>query len=119
MCLLLLYQFNQRIAFHFIIENKSDEKVDASSIIKKISVKAGDEEVEKSSLSANESYCKTAQGKEEYTVLQYERMNSSIIIPKDKLAGYVGFEVPKDEPKLRIIINDSDVIEIDNPAYKK
>lgn len=105
----------QRIAFHLILENKKDENIYSSKILERIKLKAGDEEVNSSSLRANDTFCKTIQGKEEYTQI----ITNTSILPGDKLAGYVGFEVPKNEKTIKFIINDSHIIEIDNPTYKK
>ena len=105
----------QRIAFHIVLENKKEENVNSSTILKSIDLKAGDEKVKTSSLKADSTFCKTIQGKEEYTQI----ITNTSILPGDKLAGYVGYEVPKDEKTLKFIINDSKVIEIDNPAYSK
>ena len=105
----------QKIAFHFIIENKSNANITSRDILKNVKLKAGDEETDSAKLSTSENFCQVIQGKASYNELN----DNTTIIPKDKLSGYLGFEIPKSEKSIKFIINDSNVIEIKNPAYKK
>lgn len=104
----------QRIAFYLTVENTSDKAMDTYFLSRDIVMKANNEVVSSSSLRASDHFCDVVSGKEEYT-----KLGGSKLLAHDKVSGYVGFEVPKNAEKIKFIINDDKVIEIDNPAYEK
>ena len=104
----------QKIAFHIVVANETEETIDAS-LIRNIELKAGDEKAKSVSLEENDAFCDLVQGEREYTFFPY----NGKILKGDKLSGYRGFEVSKKAEKLKFIINDDIVIEMDNPVYEK
>lgn len=105
----------QKIAFHFVIENKSNTSITIDDIIDNLKLKAGDEEVKTANLSTSENFCQVIQGKSSYNELD----DNTTIVSKDKLSGYIGFEIPKSEKELKFIINEKDIIKINNPSFEK
>ena len=103
----------QRVAFHFMIENTSDQTISTSSIVSSIDLKAEDEVVYQSDIKADTHFCDTIQGKEEYT-----KLPSTKVLSGDKVSGYLGFEIPKNKEKIKFVIDDDIIIEMDNPVYE-
>jgi len=104
----------KKIAFHIIIQNLNGEPKKVYDIIKKIDLKADDENLEEVKTKTDESFCKVVQGKASYNNIA----ENSTILANDKTSGYIGFEVPEEKKNLKFIINDSEIIEIKNPIYK-
>lgn len=104
----------QWVAFHFVIENITDETISTSSIVNHISLKVEDEMANKKFLKADDHFCEVRRGKNDYTELP-----STNLLAGDKISGYVGFEVPKNKEKMKFILDDDYVIEMDNPVYEK
>ena len=105
----------QKVAFHLIIENKTTDNLKTNNILKDILLKAGDEQTQEVETKTDKNFCKVIQGKESYNNI----LKNSTILSGDKLSGYIGFEVPKNEEKLKLIINNTHIIEMDNPVYEK
>ena len=103
----------QKVAFHFLVENTSDETISTRDVVYKITLKAEDELVEESDLNADTHFCEVLQGKKEYNKLPVVD-----VLSKDKISGYIGYQVPKNKEKLKFIVDDSLVIEFDNPFYE-
>jgi len=104
----------QRIAFHFVIENTGENTLTNMSLPYKITAKADSEVLNKSSIHADRSFCNLKQGKKDYNDI-----SGSKILVGDKESGYIGYEVPTNAEKLKFIIDEEHIIEMDNPAYKK
>ena len=105
----------KKVAFHIIIENLESQPKEVSDLIKKVNLKAGDENLEEVETNTDENFCKVVQGKASYnSIAKY-----TSILPNDKTSGYIGFEVPENEENLKFIINDSEIIEIKNPVFKE
>ena len=104
----------KKVAFHIVVTNESNETIDAS-LIRDIELKIGDEMASKASLEENSAFCDLVQGEKEYTFFPY----NGKILSGDKLSGYRGFVVSKKVEKIKFIINDDIVIEMDNPVYEK
>ena len=104
----------QRIAFYFTIENTGEKSIETYSLIYGIQLKANNEVVSSSSLRADDHFCNVRQGKKDYT-----KLSGTKLLAKDKLSGYIGYEVPTGAEKLKFIIDEDHIIEMDNPAYKK
>ena len=88
---------------------------EVSDLIKKINLKAGDENLEEVETNTDENFCNVVQGKASYNNIAED----TSILPNDKTSGYIGFEVPENEENLKFIINDSEIIEIKNPVFKE
>lgn len=100
----------QKIAFHFIVENKSDSNM-IVGVFDKITLTADDYAVQEADLEVN-PLCEVVSGK-----ASYDELNRNTIMPNNKLQGYVGFEVPVDKKELKFTFGDA-IITMDNPAYK-
>lgn len=105
----------KKIAFHVIIENLEKDPKKVSELIKKIDLKAGDENLEEVETETDENFCNVVQGKASYNNIDED----TSILSNDKTSGYIGFEVPENEEVLKFIINDSEIIEIKNPVFKE
>ena len=105
----------KKIAFHIIIKNLESQPKEVSDLIKKINLKAGDENLEEVETNTDENFCNVVQGKASYNSIAED----TSILPNDKTSGYIGFEVPENEENLKFIINDSEIIEIKNPVFKE
>ena len=101
----------QKIAFHFIIENLSNETFN-TTFDGKVSLTADDYKVSSTSMEKC-VFCYTAVGKDNYESIQNTEIASS-----EKLQGYVGFEVPKDKKNLKFKFGDYIFIPMDNPVYQ-
>ena len=101
----------QKIAFHFIIENLSNETFN-TTFDGKVSLTADDYKVSSTSMEKC-VFCYTAVGKDNYESIQNTEIASS-----EKLQGYVGFEVPKDKKNLKFKFGDYIFITMDNPVYQ-
>lgn len=100
----------QKIAFHFEIENLTDNVIFLWS--EGISLTADDYEVEETDLkSPGDSFAKVVEGKGNYPDISRGTIKS-----KSKLKGYVGYLVPKNTEKLKFEVGDYIIIEMDNPA---
>ena len=100
----------QKIAFHFVLENKSDR---SKSLYHVIDLTADDYPVERTKMEVTPNFSKVVKGKEKYENLENQTLKSG-----QTLKGYVGFLVPKDKKTLKFLI-DGITIEMKNPAYKK
>lgn len=101
----------QKIAFNFLIENKSDDNMYIGGF-NEINLTADDYSVEEADLEVN-SLSYVVSGK-----ASYDELSNNIINPNSKLQGYVGFEVPVDKKELKFGFNNV-VITMDNPAYQE
>ena len=104
----------QKVAFHFIIENTTDETISTNNIVRNIVLKAEDEQLNRAEVKTDTNFCKVVQGKEEYNSLP-----STTILSHDKVSGYVGFQVPINKEKLKFIIEENLIVEMDNPFFEK
>jgi len=104
----------QKVAFHFLIENTSDDTISTRSIVNNITLKAEDELVESTGLNADTHFCEVLQGKKEYNKLPI-----TDVLSNDKISGYIGYQVPKNKEKLKFIIENDLIIEFDNPFYEE
>ncbi|MBQ3306584.1 MAG: DUF4352 domain-containing protein [Bacilli bacterium] len=104
----------QKVAFHFLIENTSEESISTSSIVYNVDVKAEDEVVYSSGLKADENFCNVIQGKKDYN-----KLPSTNLLAGDKVSGYLGYQIPKNKEKLKFVIDNSVVIEMTNPVYEE
>lgn len=102
----------KRIAFYIEYTNKSKDNISTSSFINNLIVKADDEVLSKSSIHANSHFCEVVTGKEEYTAFPVTE-----VLPNDKVAGYVGYEVPVTAKKIKFIFSKNQILEIENPVY--
>lgn len=102
----------QKIAFHFVIENISDDNLHTFSDVN-VSLTADDYNVEKADIEKC-MFCYTVTGRD-----SYESIDSLIINSGDKLQGYAGFLVPKDKKKLKFKVGENITINMDNPAYQQ
>lgn len=100
----------QKVAFHFIIENKDDSDYTIHGF-NSFNLTADDYAVESADLEAC-VFCYAAEGREKYDSLLDQTIKGG-----SKLQGYVGFEVPTDKKKL-VFSYDNISITMDNPAYK-
>jgi len=103
----------QKVAFHVLIENTSDDTMSTRSIVNNIVLKAEDELVIQSDLDADTHFCEVLQGKKEYN-----KLPTTDVLSKDKISGYIGYQVPKNKEKLKFIIEGNLIIEFDNPFYE-
>ena len=103
----------KRVAFYITFENTSDESIETYSFRSDLVLKAGEEIVKTSSLKARDHFCEVVKGKEEYNAFP-----STKVLPKDKVGGYIGYEIPTNEPKIKFILENDQVIEMDNPVYE-
>ena len=104
----------QKVAFHFVVENTSEETISTSNIVYNVDVKAEDEVVYSSDLNADDHFCDVVQGKKEYN-----KLPSTNLLAGDKVSGYLGYQLPKDKEKLKFVIDNSVVIEMTNPVYEE
>ena len=100
----------QKIAFHFTVENTSDEY--DKSLYSFATLTADDTPVEETKIEITKGFDSVKQGKEKYEKLDNQTLKSGQV-----LKGYVGFLVPTDKKVLKFRI-DNITIEMDNPAYK-
>lgn len=100
----------QKIAFHFIIENVSNED---KYLYKFIDLIADYSPVDDCKIEITRGFDKVVKGKE-----KYESLNGQTIRSGQTLKGYLGFVVPKDKKELNFIIKNL-TIKMDNPTYKK
>lgn len=99
----------QKIAFHFIIKNNTDEELDTAFDF--FTVTADDYKVDTADLEKC-MFCYTAVGKDSYQNLYVD------IAPGEKMQGYVGYLVPKNAKSLKFKVGDYVTINMDNPAYQ-
>lgn len=105
-------QFNtpqgyQKIAFHFVYTNTSDNKMYSSSI----NLTADDYTVEEARMEVG-MFEHVVTGKEKYSSVENKYIQSG-----EKLQGYAGFLVPVDKKVLKFHVGDNITITMDNPAY--
>jgi uncharacterized membrane protein YvbJ len=86
----------QKIAFHFVLENKSDS---SKSLYHIIDLTADDYPVERTKTEVTPNFSKVVKGKE-----KYENIESQTLKSGQNLKGYVGFLVPKDKKVLKFIM---------------
>lgn len=103
----------QKVAFHFLIENTSDDTISTRNIVHNITLKAEDELVEESDLNADTHFCEVLQGKKEYNKLPV-----TDVLSNDKISGYIGYQVPKNKETLKFIVEEDLILEFDNPFYE-
>ena len=101
----------QKIAFHFVIKNNTEEVFD-TRFDAVVSLTADDYKVDEADLEKCYT-CYTVSGKDSYQDL-YDQ-----IAVGEKLQGYAGFLVPKDKKILKFKIGDNIIITMDNPAYQQ
>jgi len=104
----------KRMAFYIVYKNNGDEKIATSSFKNDLIVKADNEVLTRTSIKANSSFCEVVKGKEEYTAFPITE-----VLPKDSVAGYIGYEVPINAKKIKFIFSNTKMIEIDNPVYQE
>lgn len=101
----------QKIAFHFVIKNNTEEVFD-TRFDAIVSLTADDYKVDEADLEKCYT-CYTVSGKDSYQDL-YDQIAAG-----EKLQGYAGFLVPKDKKILKFKIGDNIIITMDNPAYQQ
>ena len=101
----------QKIAFHFVIKNNTEEVFD-TRFDSNVSLTADDYKVDEADLEKCYT-CYTVSGKDSYQDLNDQ------IAAGEKLQGYAGFLVPKDKKILKFKVGNNIIITMDNPAYQQ
>ncbi len=104
----------KKVAFYFTVENTGSKTMNSYEAIGRISAKADNEIIYQSSLEADDHFCEVVSGK-----ANYNKLTSTQILAGDKVSGYIGYEIPVKAEKIKFIMDDDHIIEIDNPVYKK
>lgn len=101
----------KKVAFNFVINNKSDNPVDLI-FDNKISGTADDYNLEETDLEIC-MFCKAIEGKEKYSSLP------KIVTEGNKIQGYIGYLVPTSAKNLKFNVGSLVTIEMDNPVYSE